>query len=66
MIKRNEIGVVRITLCLSPETVEMLLDLANECHAAPDQVAASLLHDILADDAAAHHDQHVPAGTHIH
>jgi len=58
--------VVWMTIPMSPRTAERLLNLSNDCHAAPDKVAASLLHDVLADDEAAHHDQHAPVGVHLH
>lgn len=62
----DETEVVWMTIPMSARTAERLLNLSNNCHAAPDRVAASLLHDVLADDEAAHHDQFVPVGTHIH
>lgn len=62
----DDTDVVWMTIPLSSRTAERLRNLSNDCHAAPDTVAASLLHDVLADDEAAHHDQLVPAGTIIH
>lgn len=46
--------VVWMTIRMSARTAERLLNLSNCCHASPDKVAASLLNDILEDDAAAH------------
>lgn len=52
----NEVEPVRwIKLPLDAETAERLENLSDECHADPACVAASLLHDILADDAETHH-----------
>lgn len=62
----DDTEVVWMTIPLSTRTAERLLSLSNDCHASPDTVAASLLHDVLADDEAAHHDQFVPTGTHFH
>lgn len=46
--------VVWLSIPVSRETAEMLIDLADNCHAEPQAIAASLLRDILADDAEAH------------
>jgi hypothetical protein len=39
-----------ISIPLDPRTAARLANLSDECHADPVQVAASLLHDVLADD----------------
>jgi hypothetical protein len=39
-----------ISIPLDPQTAARLRNLSDACHAAPTNVAASLLHDILADD----------------
>jgi hypothetical protein len=43
-----------ISIPLDAETAARLAHLSDECHADPVSVAASLLHDVLADDEAAH------------
>ena len=43
-----------ISVPLSGDTVRRLKKLADMCHADPKAVAASLLHDVLADDEGAH------------
>lgn len=58
MPSNDEKSVVWISVPLSLETADQLQALADICHTAPDSVAASLLRDILADDAAAHDDSH--------
>lgn len=62
----DDTDVVWMSIPLSGRTAERLRNLSNDCHAAPHKVAASLLHDVLADDEEAHHDQRVPVGTIIH
>ncbi len=62
----DDTDVVWMTIPLSGRTAERLMNLSNECHTQPQKVAASLLHDVLADDEAAHHDQQVPVGTQFH
>lgn len=52
--KFDEQSVVWISVPLSAETADMLQELADMCHAEPRIIAASLLRDVLADDAAAH------------
>lgn len=39
-----------IKISLDGETARRLANLSNICHADPNKVAASLLHDVLADD----------------
>ncbi len=51
-IDENE--VVWVQVPLDAATAERLHNLANMCHAAPTSVAASLLHDVLAEDDAHH------------
>jgi hypothetical protein len=43
-----------INIPLDAETSARLSQLSDECHCDPVNVAASLLHDVLADDEAAH------------
>ncbi len=65
MPKTNEQPVDWISVPLSEETAARLQDLSDHCHADPVGVAASLLHDILKDDADAHYltDGNAPTGT---
>lgn len=63
----DDTDVVWISVPLSVRTAARLRNLANDCHAAADKVAASLLHDVLADDEAAHYgDLAAPTGAQIH
>lgn len=43
-----------ISIPVDEATLRRLLDLADMCHADIKSIAASLLHDVLADDEAAH------------
>lgn len=54
---------VWISVPLDVETVERLRNLSDACHADPDSVAASLLHDILKDDEECHYLLTAPTGT---
>jgi hypothetical protein len=54
--------IVWFSIPLNGETIERLMNLSNECHAEPVQVAASLLHDILKDDENAHLEAPAAAG----
>jgi hypothetical protein len=54
--------VVWFSIPLSGATVERLMNLSNICHAEPTKIAASLLHDILADDEASNLPAAVAAG----
>lgn len=45
---------VPFSIPLDGETIDRLMRLSDICHADPRAVAASLLHDILKDDEAAH------------
>ena len=49
--------VVWINVPLSLETADMLHSVADMCHSSPQSVAASILHDVLKDDATAHRDE---------
>lgn len=49
-----EDGVVIFRIPVDPLTAERLISLAKSCESDPVKTAASLLHDVLADDAAAH------------
>lgn len=44
-----------ISISVDDTTYRRLMDLSDMCHADHQSVAASLLHDILAEDAEAHH-----------
>ena len=46
----DEQEVVWVQVPLDAATAARLHNLANMCHAAPTSVAASLLHDVLAED----------------
>lgn len=59
-------GVIWITVPLDSRTAARLENLSDVCHAAPIDVAASLLHDILKDDEAAHVPSERPDGTALH
>lgn len=50
----EEDGVVVLRVTLDPETADRLLAVADECHAEPSVVAASIIHDVLIEDAIAH------------
>ena len=50
-----------ISIPLDAETADRLANLSDECHADSASVAASLLHDILKDDAETHHLLEAPA-----
>jgi hypothetical protein len=39
-----------ISIPLDPQTAARLRNLSDACHAAPSNIASSLLHDILKDD----------------
>lgn len=52
---------VWLSIPLSRETAERLARLADACHADRPTVAASLLHDLLEDDAEAHLLEMAPA-----
>lgn len=54
-------GPVWLSVPLSRETAERLASLADACHADRPTVAASLLHDLLKDDAEAHILEMTPA-----
>jgi bacterioferritin (cytochrome b1) len=56
----EDLETVWITIPLDGESAERLKNLADACHAAPDRVAASLLHDVLKDDEEAN----LPAAMH--
>ena len=56
---KNEI--VWVSVPLDAETAERLRSLSDICHAPETSVAASLLHDILRDDAEAHESAGRPA-----
>lgn len=49
-LRKDPNGTVWISIPLDGETAERLQNLSDVCHAAPTNVAASLLHDILKDD----------------
>ncbi len=51
-----------ISIPVDEVTLQRLLDLADMCHADVKAVAASLLHDVLAEDADAHLLEVVPDG----
>lgn len=57
-------GHLWLRLPLDAETARRLASLADVCHAAPESVAASLLHDILQDDDEAHELLVVPVQGH--
>jgi hypothetical protein len=46
--------VVWFSIPLDGATIDRLMNLADVCHAEPVKIAASLLHDILREDADAH------------
>lgn len=50
----DEEELVLFSVPLNGATVERLMRLADICHADPRKIAASLLHDVLAEDEAAH------------
>jgi hypothetical protein len=59
-VQENEtIGYISIPV--DAETFRRLTTIADMCHADPKTVAASLLHDVLADDEAAHELELMPA-----
>lgn len=53
---------VWISIPLDPRTAARLRNLSDVCHADPVSVATSLLHDVLADDEAAHHPADAASG----
>jgi len=53
---------VFLELAIDRETADRLLELSRFCQADPNTIAASLLHDILADDEAANIPTAVAAG----
>lgn len=53
-----------ISIPVDEATLRRLLDLADLCHADIKSVAASLLHDVLADDAETHVLEMVPVAGH--
>ncbi|MHB8272011.1 hypothetical protein [Bradyrhizobium sp.] len=55
MQRNDDHSVVWVRVPLDEETAARLRNLSDICHADPVSVAASLLHDILKDDADAHH-----------
>lgn len=59
-------GVIWITVPLDSRTAERLQHLSDVCHDAPTNVAASLLHDILKDDADAHRPPSAGGGSALH
>lgn len=52
-----------ISIPLDAETAARLANLSDECHADQVQVAASLLHDVLADDEEANLPTAIAAGS---
>ena len=58
MPNNSEKSIVWISVPLSLETADMLQSVADMCHASAQSVAASMLHDILVDDATAHGDDY--------
>jgi hypothetical protein len=54
--------VVWFSIPLDGATIDRLMILADVCHAEPVKIAASLLHDILREDAEANHEPPVTAG----
>jgi hypothetical protein len=52
---REKVGLRRISIVLDEATADRLENLSDACHDAPERVAASLLHDILRDDAESHY-----------
>lgn len=56
MRKAPEANTVWVSIPLDAETAERLRNLSDICHADEQSVAASLLHDILKDDAETHGD----------
>lgn len=55
--------VVWISIPLDGETAARLQNLSDVCHAAPTNIAASLLHDILKDDEEANLPVAIAAGS---
>ena len=51
---KDQNAVIWISIPLDGETAARLQSLSDVCHAAPTNVAASLLHDILKDDEETH------------
>jgi len=41
-------------------SIARLMEMADDCHATPEQVIASIVHDVLEDDANAHTPEIVP------
>lgn len=56
-------GVIWITVPLDGRTAARLRNFSDAIHETPTDVAASLLHDILADDAEAHRHVSVDGGS---
>jgi predicted transcriptional regulator len=52
-----------ISIPLDPQTAARLRNLSDACHAAPTNIAASLLHDILKDDEEANLPAAIAVGT---
>ena len=52
-----------ISVPLDAKTAARLANLSDECHCDPVKVAASLLHDVLADDEAAEYPGATAAGS---
>jgi hypothetical protein len=52
-----------ISIPLDAQTADRLTHLSDECHADPVSVAASLLHDVLADDEEANLPTAIAVGT---
>jgi hypothetical protein len=63
MSDADDLPKIRLVLDVSQETIARLQSLSDICHADPRAVAASLLHDILKDDEAAHFLTAPPPGT---
>lgn len=55
MPRTDDHTVLWVRVPLDEETAARLRNLSDLCHADPISVAASLLHDILKEDAEAHH-----------
>jgi hypothetical protein len=47
---KNLLETTWINIPLDGESAERLRNFADMCHAAPERIAAALLHDVLADD----------------
>ena len=53
---RNPDGEAVLQIPLDDLTVARLMEVADVCHAPPELVAASILHDVLEDDAEQHYE----------